>query len=135
MFNAKSSSKVGIRVGEEKPWWRLDAETWLIICFLLPTMLFLVFLIWYPFLHGVWMSFHYWPFIGEPKWMGLEVRYCRRAHDSPGPEILGEGYQPLEGRRSVVCHQAPHDRPLSICLSRKRRRNCAHVRRVRRKRS
>jgi len=38
----------------------------------MPTVAFLILLLWYPFLKGVWMSFHNWPFIGEPKWVGLE---------------------------------------------------------------
>lgn len=55
-----------------KPAQRISADTWLIIAFLFPTLAFLIFLIWLPFIQGVWMSFHYWPMIGEPKWEGLE---------------------------------------------------------------
>lgn len=51
---------------------RRAGDTWLIVCFLLPTLSFLVFLLWLPFLQGIWMSFHNWPFIGEPKWVGLQ---------------------------------------------------------------
>lgn len=39
---------------------------------LLPTVLFLIFLMWLPFFRGVYMSFHEWPFIGEPTWIGLD---------------------------------------------------------------
>ena len=51
---------------------RFDSDTWLIICFLFPTLAFLIFMLWLPFVQGVWMSFHNWPFIGEPKWVGLQ---------------------------------------------------------------
>jgi len=51
---------------------RLGEDDWLIICFLMPTVAFLILLLWYPFLKGVWMSFHNWPFIGEPKWVGWD---------------------------------------------------------------
>ena len=47
-------------------------ERWLIILFLLPTTAFMVLLLWVPFLQGIWMSFHQWPFMGEPRWLGLE---------------------------------------------------------------
>ena len=39
---------------------------------LLPTLLFLIFLLWIPFIRGIWMSFHQWPLAGEPSWVGLE---------------------------------------------------------------
>ena len=55
-----------------KPVQRISADTWLIISFLLPTLAFLIFLIWLPFIQGIWMSFHNWPLIGENKWEGLE---------------------------------------------------------------
>ena len=29
-------------------------------------------LLWVPFLQGVWMSFHRWPLMGEPSWLGVE---------------------------------------------------------------
>lgn len=47
-------------------------DKWLIFIFLLPTLLFMVLLLWVPFIQGVWMSFHNWPFMGEPKWRGLQ---------------------------------------------------------------
>lgn len=40
--------------------------------FLLPTLLFLLILMWIPFLRGIWMSFHEWPFIGDPTWVGID---------------------------------------------------------------
>lgn len=55
-----------------KPAQRIETDTWLIIAFLLPTLAFLIFLIWLPFIQGIWMSFHNWPLIGETKWEGLE---------------------------------------------------------------
>ena len=49
-------------------------ERWLIVLFLLPTTAFMVLLLWVPFLQGVWMSFRtdQWPFMGEPRWKGLQ---------------------------------------------------------------
>ena len=49
----------------------LVEDRWLIVVFLLPTTLFMLFLLWLPFLQGVWMSLHNWPFMGEPSWRGL----------------------------------------------------------------
>jgi len=37
----------------------------------MPTLLFIVGLIWLPFLRGVWMSFHAWPLLGGQEWVGL----------------------------------------------------------------
>jgi multiple sugar transport system permease protein len=42
-------------------------ERWLIVLFLLPTTAFMVLLLWVPFLQGIWMSLHQWPFMGEPR--------------------------------------------------------------------
>ena len=39
---------------------------------LLPTVFFLVVLMWLPFLRGIWMSLHEWPFLGESTWIGLD---------------------------------------------------------------
>lgn len=39
---------------------------------LIPTLLFLLVIVWIPFIQGVWMSFHDWPLAGEPTWVGLE---------------------------------------------------------------
>lgn len=47
-------------------------ERWLIVLFLLPTTAFMVLLLWFPLLQGIWMSLHYWPLIGESKWRGLQ---------------------------------------------------------------
>jgi len=47
-------------------------ERWLILLFLAPTTLFMVLLLWLPFLQGVWMSFHKWPMMGAPAWRGLD---------------------------------------------------------------
>jgi ABC-type sugar transport system permease subunit len=47
-------------------------EKWLIVLFLAPTTLFMVLLLWAPFLQGVWMSLHRWPFMGQPTWLGLQ---------------------------------------------------------------
>ena len=47
-------------------------ERWLIVLFLLPTTLFMLLLLWLPFLQGIWMSLHNWPFMGEPTWRGLD---------------------------------------------------------------
>ena len=50
---------------------KLREETWLIVLFLSPTILFMLLLLWAPFLQGVWMSLHRWPFMGDPTWLGL----------------------------------------------------------------
>jgi multiple sugar transport system permease protein len=50
----------------------LAEDRWLIVVFLLPTTLFMVLLLWLPFLQGIWMSLHNWPLMGEPSWRGLE---------------------------------------------------------------
>ncbi len=50
----------------------LAEDRWLIVLFLLPTTLFMVLLLWLPFLQGIWMSLHNWPFMGEPSWRGLQ---------------------------------------------------------------
>jgi ABC-type sugar transport system permease subunit len=47
-------------------------ERWLIVLFLLPTVAFMLLLLWYPFVQGMWMSLHHWPFMGEPSWRGLK---------------------------------------------------------------
>jgi ABC-type sugar transport system permease subunit len=50
----------------------LAEERWLMVIFLLPTTLFMILLLWIPFLQGVWMSLHSWPLMGEPAWRGLQ---------------------------------------------------------------
>lgn len=47
-------------------------ENWFAYALLTPTILFLLLLLWLPFARGIWMSFHQWPFLGEPQWVGLE---------------------------------------------------------------
>ena len=61
---------LGLRVGGRGRS-TLAEDRWLIVVFLLPTTLFMLFLLWLPFLQGVWMSLHNWPFMGEPSWRGL----------------------------------------------------------------
>ena len=53
----------------------LDQEKRLVIVFLIPTSLFMLLLLWIPFIQGFWMSFHLWPFMGEPKWKGFDNYY------------------------------------------------------------
>lgn len=61
-------------------------DNWLTYLLLSPVLLFLIFLMWLPFLRGVWMSFHSWPFLGEPEWVGLgNYRYLL----SWGPFLTG----------------------------------------------
>jgi ABC-type sugar transport system permease subunit len=57
-----------------KDFWATSSreDRWLIFFFLLPTVLFMVLLLWLPFIQGVWMSLHNWPFMGEPTWKGLQ---------------------------------------------------------------
>ena len=47
------------------------SENWFAYLLILPVLLFLVLLMWLPFGQGVFMSFHDWPFGGEPSWTGL----------------------------------------------------------------
>ena len=49
-----------------------SADRWLIVVFLAPTTAFMVLLLWYPFLQGVWMSLFRWPFLGTPEWRGVQ---------------------------------------------------------------
>jgi ABC-type sugar transport system permease subunit len=49
----------------------LAEERRLTVLFLAPTVVFMVLLLWLPFLKGVWMSLHHWPFAGEPRFVGL----------------------------------------------------------------
>jgi multiple sugar transport system permease protein len=58
--------------GRAKPPSALAEDRWLIVVFLLPTTLFMVLLLWLPFVQGIWMSLHNWPLMGEPSWRGLE---------------------------------------------------------------
>ena len=45
-------------------------EHWFSYLLVLPTLLFLVLLMWLPFLQGLWMSLHQWTFITQ-EWAGL----------------------------------------------------------------
>jgi ABC-type sugar transport system permease subunit len=47
------------------------SEHWFEYLLVTPTVLFMILLMWGPFFRGVWMSFHQWPFIGDPEWVGL----------------------------------------------------------------
>lgn len=47
------------------------AKNWLAYLFVLPTVLYLAFLWWIPFVWGVRMSFFDWPLVGEPTYIGL----------------------------------------------------------------
>ena len=57
------------RLARYRELWRANRFSYLL---LIPTVLFVIVLLWIPFLNGIWMSFHEWPFIGEPKWVGTE---------------------------------------------------------------
>ena len=48
------------------------SDNWFSYLLILPSLLFLVLLMWLPFLQGIWMSFYNWPFGGTPTWVGLE---------------------------------------------------------------
>jgi len=40
---------------------------------LIPLITFLVLMMWYPFVKGIWISFHHWPFMGQKHtWVGLD---------------------------------------------------------------
>ncbi|MFB6136827.1 MAG: carbohydrate ABC transporter permease [Halobacteriaceae archaeon] len=44
---------------------------WFSYLLFVPTLLFLLLVVWFPFLRGVWMSLHVWPAFGEVTWNGL----------------------------------------------------------------
>jgi ABC-type sugar transport system permease subunit len=46
-------------------------ENWFSYLLFFPTLLYLLFLLWIPFLRGVWMSFHEWQLGGGSEWIGL----------------------------------------------------------------
>lgn len=48
------------------------SEDWFSYLLILPVLLFLVVLMWMPFMQGIYMSFNNWPFGGEPTWTGIE---------------------------------------------------------------
>ncbi len=39
---------------------------------LFPTLVLIIAILWLPFIRGIWMSLHNWPFFEEPQWIGLE---------------------------------------------------------------
>jgi ABC-type sugar transport system permease subunit len=61
----------GIRgkLREYREAWREERFALLLV---LPTVLFLLLLLWFPFVRGIWMSLHEWPFLGAPEFIGLE---------------------------------------------------------------
>ena len=46
-------------------------DHWFSYLLFLPTLLYLIFLLWIPFIRGVWISFHDWTFGGTTTWVGL----------------------------------------------------------------
>lgn len=51
---------------------RAVADNWFSYALILPTLLFLLFVLWIPFVRGVWMSFYNWPLVGEHTWVGVK---------------------------------------------------------------
>jgi len=50
-----------------------SVEDRLVYLFLAPLMVFLIFIVWVPFLQGIWMSLHNWPLgFSKPSFVGLE---------------------------------------------------------------
>jgi len=47
-------------------------EHWFSYLLFVPTLLFLLLVVWIPFVQGIWMSLHNWPAFGETQWVGLE---------------------------------------------------------------
>lgn len=48
------------------------SEYWFEYTLFAPTLFILLAIVWYPMLQGIYMSFHDWPLLGEPTWVGLE---------------------------------------------------------------
>lgn len=46
-------------------------EHWFSYLLFVPTLIFLILLMWLPLIRGIWMSFHKWTFI-EQTWIGLD---------------------------------------------------------------
>ena len=42
-------------------------EHWFTYLLFLPTLLYLLFIVWGPFIRGIWMSLHIWPAFGVPE--------------------------------------------------------------------
>ncbi|WP_137290818.1 carbohydrate ABC transporter permease [Natronorubrum halophilum] len=54
-------------------WVEAIQENKLAYLFLVPLLSFIIFLVWVPFLQGIWMSLHTWPFgSGEATFVGLD---------------------------------------------------------------
>jgi ABC-type sugar transport system permease subunit len=52
---------------------RADSENRLAYIFLAPLILFLILLVWVPFIQGLWMSLHTWPLTGgDPVFVGMD---------------------------------------------------------------
>lgn len=47
-------------------------EHWFSYLMFVPTLIFLLVMVWVPFVRGVWMSFHSWPAFGQHVWVGLD---------------------------------------------------------------
>jgi ABC-type sugar transport system permease subunit len=47
------------------------SDNWLWYLLFVPTLLYMIFLLWIPLMQGIWMSFHEWPTSGTPEWVGL----------------------------------------------------------------
>ncbi|MFA9517891.1 carbohydrate ABC transporter permease [Halopenitus sp. H-Gu1] len=46
-------------------------DNWLWYLLFIPTLLYMVLLLWIPLVQGAWMSLHSWPTGGDPQWLGL----------------------------------------------------------------
>lgn len=44
---------------------------WFAYLMFVPTLVFLLIVVWVPFVRGIWMSFHNWPAFGSHEWVGL----------------------------------------------------------------
>lgn len=47
-------------------------ENWFEYLLFVPALLFLIFVLWIPFIRGVVMSFYTWPFVGDTEFVGLQ---------------------------------------------------------------
>lgn len=56
------------RIGRIRETFKENRFSYLLI---LPTLVFLVLLMWIPFLRGIWMTLYNWPFGGTPTWVGI----------------------------------------------------------------
>jgi ABC-type sugar transport system permease subunit len=44
---------------------------WFSYLLFVPTLVFLLIMVWLPFIRGIWMSFHNWPAFAPHEWIGL----------------------------------------------------------------